>query len=45
MSGELGLFTVQVPSSLLAASIVVVDFVLGNAMVGVANVADTSATL
>jgi hypothetical protein len=39
---ELGLFVVRVPSSVLAGSIIVVGSVLGNAVVGVPNVASTS---
>jgi hypothetical protein len=35
MGGELGMFGIQVPSSVLAASIVVVGSVLGNPLVGV----------
>jgi hypothetical protein len=43
--GELCLFVVQVPSFVQVASIVVVGSVLGNAVVGVANVAGTSFAL
>jgi hypothetical protein len=42
--GELDLFVVQVPSSVLVASIVIVGSVLSDEVVGVANVASTSRT-
>jgi hypothetical protein len=42
IGGEIGPFVVQVPSSVLAASIVVVGSVLGFVVVEVANVIGTS---
>jgi hypothetical protein len=43
--GELGLFLVLVSSFVLTASVVVVDSVLGNPLVGVSTVANTSPNL